>query len=392
MANISEEKESIFQQFRTSMGSPHRQVELDDDQLCILLNMAVEDYAQYVQEWLIEHQWQSLLGKNVDSTDMAFALSVRDFDFATQYTYAYSKQVGLQARGPWELKKDFIDIEAGRQVYEIPAGREVNQILWITPPTTDQALFANYGGFDYGFGGGFGQLGSGYGNGAAGGYGHGGYGGYYIAPAFDVLLQASDMNLKHRLLRSELVYKLTAGPNGTRLLHLMSTPGSKLSFGGGVASGGHGAVAGGRSSIGLAGCKVWYFYYDVGSDDADECRKENKDIIQLPNEVPLGKIEFEDLNQPTKILVRNLFIAEAKRALGRTRGKFGGIVGPPEAERTMDYESLLAEGNEERNKILERLDERLERLSSTAQLERSAKESEFLNTHLKYRPLGFYVK
>jgi hypothetical protein len=36
-----------------------------------------EDYAQYVQEWLVEHQWQSLLGQNVDSTDMAFALSVR---------------------------------------------------------------------------------------------------------------------------------------------------------------------------------------------------------------------------------------------------------------------------------------------------------------------------
>lgn len=391
MANITPEKQIIFEQFRTSMGAPHRQVELDDDQLCILLQMAVEDYAQYVQEWLIEHQWQSTLGKNVDSTDMAFALSVRDFDFVTQYTYAYSKQVGLQARGPWELKKDYIDIEMGRQVYEIPAGREVNQILWITPPTTDQALFANYGGFDYGFGSGFGQLGSGYGSGASGGYGHGGYGGYYIAPAFDVLLQASDMNLKHRLLRSELVYKLTAGPNGTRLLHLMSTPGSKLSFGGGVSSAGATAMAG-RSSIGLAGCKVWYFYYDTTGGDADECRKENKDIIKLPNEVPLAKIEFEDLNEPTKILVRNLFIALAKMALGRTRGKFGGIVGPPEAERTMDYESLLAEGNEEKKAILERLDERLGRLSSTAQLERAAKESEFLNTHLKYRPLGFYVK
>jgi len=391
MANITPEKLIIFEQFKTSMGSPHRQVELDDDQLCILLNMAVEDYAQYVQEWLIEHQWHSTLGRNVDSVDMAFALSVRDFDFVTQYTYAYSKQVGLQARGPWELKKDYIDIELGRQVYEIPAGREINEVLWITPSSTDMALFANYGGFDAGFGGGFGQLGSGYGQGGGGGYGHGGYGGYYIAPAFDVLLQAADMNLKNRMLRSELVYKITAGPNGTRLLHLLTTPGSSLSFGGGSAHAGHGAAAGGRSGIGLQGCKVWYHYYDVGPDDIDECRKENKDIIKLPNEVPLAKMEFGDLNNPTQILVRNLFIALAKMALGRTRGKFGGIVGPPEAERTMDYESLLAEGNEEKSKILERLDERLQRLSSTAQLERAAKEAQFLNDHLKYRPMGFYV-
>lgn len=381
MAISNEDKQKIFEQFRVSMGAPIRQIELTDDMLCTLLDISIEDYAQYVQEWLIEHQWQSVLGKNIDTTDMAFALSVRDFDFMTQYTYAYSKQVGLQARGPWELKKDYINIEAGRQVYEIPAGREVNEVLWITPPTTQMALFANYAGLDYGFGGGFGQIGGGMGS--SGGMGAGGYGGYYIAPAYDVLLSAGDMNLKNRLLRSELVYKLTAGPDGTRLLHLLSVPGSKFSFG-------HG-VGGPASSINVTGCQVWYYYYET-EDNVDECRKDNPDIIKLPNEVPLSKLSFDDFNEPTKTLVRQLFIAESKRALGRTRGKFGGIVGPPEAERTMDYESLLSEGNEERRLILERLDTRLDRLSSTKQIERAANESENLNRHLKFRPLGFWVK
>ena len=63
--------------------------------------------------------------------------------------------------------------------------REVNEVLWLTPPTTDHALFAHYGGFDYGFGGGFAQVGTGAGS-FGGGLGYGGYGGYYIAPAFDV--------------------------------------------------------------------------------------------------------------------------------------------------------------------------------------------------------------
>lgn len=378
----NEDKNRIFEQFRVSMGAPLRQIELTDDMLCTLLDIAIEDYAQYVQEWLIEHQWQSLLGQNIDTTDMAFALSVRDFDFMTQYTYAYSKQVGLQARGPWELKKDYVTLENGRQVYEIPAGREVNEVLWITPPTTQAALFANYAGLDYGFAGGYGQLGGV--GGGGNGYGFGGYGGYYIAPAYDILLTASDLNLKNRLLRSELVYKLTAGPNGTRLLHLLSTPGSKFTFG-------HG-IGGPGSSINLTGCQVWYFYYDTDASNVDDCRRDNPDIIKLPNDVPLSKLDFADFNEPTKTLVRQLFISEAKRALGRTRGKFGGIVGPPEAERTMDYESLLSEGNDERKSILERLDTRLERLSSTKQIERAANESEFLNKHLKFRPLGFYLK
>lgn len=374
-----EEREKLFRQFRHSVGAPIRQIELTDEQLCTLLEISIEDYAQYVQEWLIEHQWQSLLGHNLDTTDMAFALSVRSFNFMTQYTYAYSKQVGLQSNGPWELKKDYVEIEAGRQVYTIPAGREVNEVLWITPPATSQALLANYGGIDYGFGGGFAQVG--------GGVGTGGPGfsrmGYYIAPAFDILLTAADMNLKNRIVRSELVHKITAGPNGTKLLHLMSTPGSKLSFGQGI-----GGVG---SSINMTGCQVWYHYYDTTPENVDQCRQDNPDIIKMPNQVPLAKLDYADFNEPTKTLIRQLFIAEAKRALGRTRGKFGGIVGPPESERTMDYETLISEGNEEKKAVLERLEARLLRLSSTSQLERGAKEATDLNTSMKYRPLGFWV-
>jgi len=379
MSVSNADKDKLFRQFRHSLGAPLRQIELTDEQLCTLLEIAIEDYAQYVQEWLIEHQWQSLLGHNITTTDMAFALSVRSLDYVQQSTYAYSKQVGLQTNGPWELKKDYVELEAGRQVYQIPAGREINEVLWITPPATSQALLANYGAIDYGFGGGFAQVG--------GGTGTGGPGfarmGYYIAPAFDILLTAADMNLKNRIIRSELVYKVTAGPNGTKLLHLLSTPGSKFSFGQGI-----GGVG---SSINLTGCQVWYFYYDTTPENADQCLTDNPDVIKMPNQVPLSKLDYADFNEPTKTLVRQLFMAEGKRALGRTRGKFGGIVGPPEAERTMDYETLISEGNEERKAVLERLDARLLRLSTTSQLERSAKEAQDLNTALKHHPLGFWV-
>lgn len=374
----TDDKEKLFRQFRHSIGAPIRKIEVLDEMLCTYLEIAIEDYAQYVQEWLIEHQWASLLGQSISTTDMAFALSVRSFDFVTQYTYAYSKQVGLQTNGPWELKKDFVQLEAGRQVYEIPAGREVNEVLWITPPATAQALFANYGGLDAGFGGGFGQTGIGNGNGTGGNMG------YYVAPAFDILLTAADMNLKNRILRSELVYKITAGANGTKLLHLLSVPGSHLSFG-------HG-IGGAGNSINMTGCQVWYFYYDTNSANADQCKLDNPDIIKMPNQVPLSKLDYSDFNEPTKTLVRQLFMAEAKRALGRTRGKFGGVVGMPEGERTMDYETLISEGNEERKAVLERLEARLLRLSSTSQLERGANEAEFINRQLKYRPMGFWIK
>jgi|TARA_Y100000389_G_scaffold75208_1_gene71821 hypothetical protein len=370
-------KNELFTLIKHRLGAPIRKIELDWDQMCSLLETSIEDYAQRVQDWLIENQWSSLLGNEVDNTDIAFALTTRSLDFESRFSYAYSKQVGLQTRGPWEMKKDYVTINANQQVYQIPANREINEILWITPNSTDHALYSFAGFGDYGFGGGFGQVPyAGWGQG--GGLGNGGF---YVAPAFDVLLRAQDFSLKSKLLRSELTYKVTAGPNGTRLLHLMPIPGSRLSFSAGGLVG---------SQIGLAGTKVWYHYYD-STDDRDQCLIDNPDIIKLPNDVPLSKLKYSDLNEPTRVWVRRYLTALFKEALGRVRGKFSGSLKVPEAELTMDYDSLLSEGKEEQLKLLEQLDLRLERLSNLKQLENKGLEAENLNKSLSYRPLGFYV-
>jgi hypothetical protein len=334
-------KDELFTQIKHRLGAPIRKIELDWGQMCSLLATSIEDYSQRVQDWLIENQWSSLLGESASKTDIAFALTTRSLDFEAKFSYAYSKAVGLQTRGPYELKKDSVTIEHGKQVYEIPAGREINEVLWITPNSTDHALYSFAGFGDYGFGGGFGQV-------PFGGWGTGGNlgnGGFYVAPAFDIMMRAQDFSLKSKLLRSEMTYKVTAGPNGTRLLHLMPIPGGRLNFGVGING----------NSVGLAGTKVWYHYYDtngMSDEDLDQCLKENEDIIKLPNQVPLSKLEYGDLNEPTKVWVRRYLTALFKEALGRVRGKFSGDLKVPEADLKMDYESLLSEGKDEQLKLL----------------------------------------
>jgi hypothetical protein len=161
----------------------------------------------------------------------------------------------------------------------------------------------------------------------------------------------------------------------------MPIPGSRLSFAGGGLVGGQ---------LGIAGSKVWYHYYDSTSDK-DQCLTDNPDIIKLPNDVPLSKLRYSDLNEPTRIWVRKYLTALFKEALGRVRGKFGGSLKVPDSELTMDFDSLLSEGKEEQLKLLEELDARLERLSNVKQLENKALEAENLNKSLTYRPLGLYV-
>jgi len=366
----------LFTKIKHNLGAPLRKIEIDDDQFCSLLEISIEDYSQYVHEWLIEHQWHSLIGQNVDKIDIAFALTTRSLDFETQFTYAYSKQVGMQSRGPWVLKKDFVTVEPGRQVYEIPADREVNEVLWITPSSIDHALYTYLGFGDHGFGGGIAQF-------PFGGMGGHGGGGYYVAPAFDVLLRASDYNLKQRMLRSELIYKVTAGDNGTKLLHLFSTPGSKLTFGVGIP---------GRISLNKS--QVWYHYYDtsgMSGDDKKKCLNSNRDIIKMPNEVPLEQLSYCDMNEPTRVWVRRYLMAVTKETLGRVRGKFGGAIKVAGAEVTMDSADLLTESKEEKEKLRVELSERLLALSTVKQLERKAQESENLNKSLGYRPMGIFV-
>ena len=371
MTKTTKEIEELFRKCRAELGAPVVEVELTDDQLCMYLDLAIEDYAERVQNWLVENQWATIYGKNVSNTDMAYALSVRTFDMSRDFSYWFSKEAGFQQRGHWELKKDFITIEPGKQSYLVPAGREINNVMWCNPATSQAALYANYGGLDMlGFAGGYGQ---------AGGGSYGPIGGFYIAQSSDVAYMATDLAYKNRLLRGDLTYKVTAGPNGTHIIHLYSTPGSKLTFGAALTTTG---------SLSLVGCEVWYTYYDVSSaEDADECRRENADVILTPDQVPLDKIDYAFLNEPTKVIVRKLFFAKAKKALAKIRGKWSGRLSIMDAEGQLDYNMLNTEGDAEYKETMEELMKRLERMSPWEALKRQAEAAEALERILKGKPL-----
>lgn len=382
---LDKEKEKLFKQVKTALGAPIRKVELTDDQLCDLLELAIGDYAQVVQNFIIECNWASLFGKKtgleMSNQEIAFALSMRTLDMTKDYASWFSKQVGLQQHGNYELKKDFIKLEKGKQVYVVPAGREINKVMWVAPPTTDQSLFANYGGFGVSFGGGvmgqmglgaataFGGTGSAYGMGA----------GIWAMPAYDVALMATDLSYKQQLLRSDLVYKVTAGPDGTHLIHLLSTPGSRLTFG-----------AGGLNMYPLNGCYLWYTYYDTTPDNVDECRRQNQDVILSPDQVPLDEMDYSYFNAPTKALIRQLLIAHAAETLSLIRGKFSGQVGMINNQLVMDYTQLMTLADKIKDTAMTELKERLQRMTPYETMKKQAELVQSMKEVQKGTPLGIY--
>ena len=308
---VTKEIESLFKKCRSALGAPLMEVELLDEQLCDLLELSIEDYAEKVQNWMIENQWATLYGKDVSNTDMAYALSVRTLDISKDFSYWFSKDAGLQQRGPWELKKDYFTVEEGKQ-------------------------------------------------------------------SCDIAYMATDLAYKNRLLRGDLTYKVTAGPDGTHIIHLYSTPGSKLTFG---------ATMNTMGSLSLVGTEVWYTYYDVTPDNVDECRRQNPNVILTPDQVPLENIDYAFLNPPTKVIIRKIFIAKAKQTLALIRGKFSGKISIMDAEAVLDYQMLASQGAEEYKDAMDQLDKRLERMNPYKLLEQQANLVDSMEKILRGKPL-----
>lgn len=369
MAVIAEpERSKLYTRIKHLLGAPIRSIEIEDEMMDSLLELSIQDYSQYVQDWLIESQWTSLYNLNLDTQSLSRAFISKSLDWETRYTYAYSKIVGLQTGGDWVLKKDFIKLVPNQQIYEIPAGRELNELLWFTPTELNNILFDPWS---------FGAMG-GPGLGGPAGYSQMGYSGsYFMMPAFDMLLRMQEINIQRRIIAGDLTYRVTALPDGKKAIHLMNTPGGRFDFG---------------NSTLMRG-QVWYWYYDTDGADRDACLKDNPDIIKLPSDVPFDEMNWIDLNNPSQQWVRRYFTGYVKETLGRVRGKYSGNLKVPDSELTMDYTSLLTEGKDEKEKLITELMARLERLRPEKQMEKEALLAENLNKQLKFRamPRQIYV-
>jgi hypothetical protein len=190
------------------------------------------------------------------------------------------------------------------------------------------------------------------------------------------------------LLRGDLAYKVTAGPDGTHIIHLLSTPGSPNSLGGASPDDNYGWNR-------YVNCYVWYTYYDVSGasqDEIDACLLENKnDILLTPDQVPLSKMRYELMNEPTKNTIRQLLVAESMITIALIRGYASGEIKIPEAEMKLDYAQLMELGKTKKETVFNELKERLESMLPWNYLKNMSDMTDSLQNILNKKPLGFYV-
>jgi hypothetical protein len=362
------DRNNLFLKVKHELGYPLRPFEITDEMMISYLEMVIEDYSAMVNNWLIQQQWISLEGMNKETGDFLSAFTNKSNQYMESFTYAYSKQIGMGTNAPaapgWELKRDYIVCSAHTQHYLIPAGREINEVLWETPPEIDGGLADPFAMNAW----------------APGmvGWSYLGRPAMYVQPTFSTLLAAQDRRMKQRVLQSILTYRITGLASGEKILHLYPVPGDRHEIAG-------------SWGIHYAGRKVWYWYYDTNPANRDKCLEENNDVIKLPSDPPTKVLDWTKMNDVAHQQIRNFLIAKVKMVIGGIRGFYTGELGVTDKQLTMDYRHLLDEGQKLKEDTEKALLDQLAYLSQENMVKIRAEIAENVNKERGYQPPMFPI-
>lgn len=382
------EQTKLFKRIRYFLGEPVMGVELTDEQIEECICMAIEEYSSYINNWVMQNRLGEMLGLPSE-IDFTMKYVSNSLYFEKAYVQAYSEQQGMGVNGVRELKTAAITLSAGTQDYIVPAGREINDVLWFTPS------FINLYGLDP-----FANTNIAFSEFGASFAGHTLY---HVMPVFDTILTAQAAELRNRVRGSEYSYIIKPGANGTKVIKLFPIPSpnnsnSSPSFG----------IGGGVGTPGT----LFYYYYDKEnlygnplysgstanpgwtgySQTQVDAGYQGNGLVSNPADAQLNFISYNQLNSVSQRWVKRFALALAKEILGLgIRGKFNGQLPIPGAELTLNKDDLINTGRDDQEKLMTELKEQLAELNYDKIMEKRAAIQEAINKNLGYGPTGIYV-
>jgi hypothetical protein len=114
------------------------------------------------------------------------------------------------------------------------------------------------------------------------------------------------------------------------------------------------------------------------------------DVVSDYSNVPYDNMKYKFINDVGKQWIRKYALALCKELLGMIRSKYGAIP-IPNAETSLDGDTLRAEASAEKELLMTQLREMLEQTSRRALLEADKDEAEFLQEKLQKVPYPIYI-
>ena len=341
------------------LGYPIMAIELQSGSFYACFEESITEYSAQVNQFNIKDNLLTLQGRATGSSN---SLTHKRVTPTMGRTVFLSKQYGTEVGvgGNVDIKKGSITISSGSQEYDLnklfvdgstSGSIEVRRVYYEGTPAM-QRFFDPYATTGYGT------------INMIEGFGFGNYSpavSFTLMPLFEDLLRVQAIELNDSIRKSAYSFSLV---NNKVRIFPDPTDSSTL-----------------------------YFDYINTSDRDDPLFTEysgSANVISDYSNVPYDNMQYQYINDVGKQWIRKYGLALCKELLGMIRSKYGTIP-IPNAETTLDGETLRSEAATEKDALITELREMLEQTSRKALLEADKDEAEFLQEKLQKIPYQIYI-
>jgi hypothetical protein len=340
------------------MGYPIMEIELQDIQFYTCFEESISEYSSQVNQFNIRENLLSLRGQ-VTGSNVTHKNVTPNFAANIRIAEQYGTEAGVG--GTVDFKSGSIEITSGSQVYDLNA-------LWATPSESGQAIeirkvfyeaapavtryfdpYAGTGAGSYNMLDGFG-----WGNMSPAVQ-------FMMMPMYADLLRVQAIEFNDQFRKSAHTFELR-----NNKIRIFPNPTSTY--------------------------KLWFEYIVKADRDTPLQTRfgETADRVSDYSNVPYDNMQYQYINDVGKQWVRKYGLALSKELLGMVRSKYGTIP-IPNADTTLDGDTLRGEASAEKEALVTELRENLEASSRKVMLESDSEEATRLQEKLSKVPLPIYI-
>jgi hypothetical protein len=340
------------------LGYPITAVELQDSQFYTCFEESISEYSSQVNQFNIRENLLSLRGQATGSNVTHKRITPNLAD-AIRISEQYGTEAGVG--GTVDFKSGSISVNSGSQVYDLNtlyadvsesgAAIEVRKVYYESSPAV-QRYFDPYAGTGAGS---YNMLDS---------FGWGGMTPavqFMMMPIYADILRIQAIEFNDQMRKSAHTFELR-----NNKIRIFPKPTSTY--------------------------KLW-FEYVLKSDRDDPTQTaygETSNTVSDFSNVPYNNMEYQFINDVGKQWIRKYGLALSKELLGMVRSKYGSIP-IPNAETTLDGDTLRGEASAEKEALITQLRENLEASSRKLMLEADSEEATRLQEKLQKVPLPIYI-
>tara|TARA_R100000008_G_scaffold40137_1_gene23010 strand:+ start:80 stop:1234 length:1155 start_codon:yes stop_codon:yes gene_type:complete len=342
------------------LGYPIMAIEMQDSQFYACLEESISEYSSQVNSFNIRENLIHLQGQPTGSSnDVTHKRVTSNFGRSIQLSEQYGTEAGVG--GSVQMKSGSIDVVSGQQVYNLQnlwgevseSGKrmEIRRVYYEASPAVVR-YFDPYAGTGAGS---YNMLDSfGWGNMTPAVQ-------FMMMPIYADLLRIQAIEFNDHVRKSGHSFELVN--NEVRIF-----PNPQDDY------------------------KLWFQYYL--KEDKDTPFQDSSGLgigtVSDSSNIPYQNMEYTNINDVGKQWIRKYGLALSKELLGIIRSKYGSIP-IPNAETTLDGDTLRSEASAEKEALISQLREDLEAASRKQMMENDSEEATRLQEKLQKVPLPIFV-